>query len=77
MAGTFPPDTLNLRWRWFFSFISKSYKMIKLLEETEARLQLANKTIYNGEQIQNSTTEKPSNPSVIKSCRKVFSSIKK
>ncbi len=77
MAGIFPPDTLNLRWYWHFSFFNTNYRMIKLLEETEQTLQLANETIQNGEQIQNSTKDKKSKNPLIAPCRRVFSSIKK
>lgn len=42
LAGVVPSYTSNLKWYWYFSFSSKNYKMVKLLEKTEERLQPPN-----------------------------------
>jgi len=40
-SGPFPPDSPNTPWYWYFSFASTHYKIVKLLQKAEERLQLS------------------------------------
>ncbi len=77
MSSAILPETIDLRWYWYFSFSSANYKMIRLLETAERELQPAKRASLQKETLihDSSKTDAEENSNASR-CGKLFSSAK-